>query len=392
MTVRGNGLRRLIRAAILGVWLPAIALAGTPSFALAETRGYAISMIHTATYGDADTCPAGMNGGPTKIKQRRLMAQGYSAEDALRIIANDGKDEDDNRVEIQAPAVYDGISTNPANLPSLVPDPGVKLAQGRFALGFNLDGEVEPDSFEHPESAERGIDNQMWRVLGCYDVYTIRRPVRPYNEDIAWDTALDSMPAWLMSVTGEDLDSDGEVTVTFNRALNVAMRDTHGGLLAGATYVVDPDPRSHSEFRGRIEDGILTIEPGDFAIQGESQFYAILRFTSTQLRLKMHPDGSVSGIIGGYQPWKDYYHYLAIRGEGTAQVDLPAVYYAMQREADGVPDPATGENTGMSAAYFIEAIPAFHTTLSGEVVGVSVGTGPKYNGTAVHYDAETEDQ
>ena len=257
MIVRGNGLRRLIRAGVFGVWLPAIALAGTPSFALAETRGFAISMIHTATYGDTDTCPVGMNGGPTEIKQGRLMAQGYSAEDALRIIANDGKDEDGNTVEIQAPAVYDGISTNPANLPSLVPDPGVKMAEGRFALGFNLDGEVEPDSFEHPESGERGIDNQMWRVLGCYDVYTIRRPVRPYNEDIAWDTALDSMPAWLMSVTGEDLDNDGEVTVTFDRGLNVAMRDTHGGLLPGATYVVDPDPltqRVQRPYRGRNPD------------------------------------------------------------------------------------------------------------------------------------------
>lgn len=392
MTVRGSGLRRLIRVGIVGLWLPAIALAGTASPAAAETRGYAISMIHTATYGDTDTCPAGMNGGPTEIKQRRLMEKGYSAEEALRIIGNDGKDEDGNRVEIQAPAVFDGISTNPANLPSLTPDPGVKLAQGRFALGFNLNDEVEPDSFEHPETGERGIDNQMWRVLGCYDVYTIRRPVRPYNEDIAWDTALDSMPAWLMSVTGEDLDSDGEVTVAFDRALNVAMRDTHGGLLPGATYVIDPDPRSHSEFRGRIEDGILTIEPGDFSIQGESQFYALLRFTNTQLRLRMHADGSASGIIGGYQPWKDYYTYLAIRGEGTAQVDLPAVYYAMSREADGVPDPVTGENTGISAAYFIEAIPAFHTELSGEVAAVSVGTGPQYNGTAVHYDAETEGQ
>ena len=224
----------------------------------------------------------------------------------------------------------------------------------------------------------------MWRALGCFEVYQVRRPVRPYNEDIAWDTALDAMPAWLMSVTGDDLDGDGPVTVTFDRSLNVAMRDARVGVLSGATYVVDPDPRSHSVFAGRIEDGVLTIEPGGFSMQGESQFYAILRFTGTRLRLEMAEHGGASGIIGGYQPWRDYFHYLAIRGEENAQVDLPGVYYAMKRLADAVPDPETGENTAISAAYFLEAVPAFHATLAGEVVAQAVGPGPALSGPAVH--------
>ena len=223
----------------------------------------------------------------------------------------------------------------------------------------------------------------MWRALGCFEVYQVRRPVRPYNEDIAWDTALDAMPAWLMSITGDDLDRDGEVTVTFDRGLNVAMRDARGGVLSGATYVVDPDPRSHSVFQGRIDNRVLTIEPGDFSIQGESQFYAILRFTGTRLRLELAEDGSAAGIIGGYQPWRDYFHYLAIRGEENAQVDLAGVYYAMRRLADGVPDPETGENTAISAAYFLEAVPAFHATLAGEVVAEAVGPGPLLSGPAV---------
>ena len=391
MTAGGADRRRHFPVGMLVALLSVCALAGTPSAAVAETRGYVISMIHTATYGDTDTCPRGSNGGPIEIKTGRLIAQGYSLEEARRIIANDGVDDDGNKVQITDQVRLDDYEVNPAILPFRVPDPQIRTAEGRFALGFNLDGRVEPGSFEHPQTNEKGIDNQMWRVLGCYDVYTIRRPVRPYNEDIAWDTALDSMPAWLMSVSGQDLDNDGEVTVTFDRALNVAMRDAHGGLLSGATYVIDPDPRSHSEFTGRIEGGILTIDPGDFAMQGESQFYAILRFTQTQLRLQMDADGSARGTIGGYQPWKDYYHYLAIRGEGTAQVDLPGVYYAMKRHADGVPDPLTGENTGISAAYWLEAVPAFHTTLSGTVVSNAVGPGPKYSGTAVSYDASRDE-
>ena len=361
----------------------ALVLAGTPTGAFAETRGYVISMVHTATYANTDTCPEGYNGSLADLKVRRLVRRGFSEEEATAILANGGVDRDGNRVALRELPELDGIEVNPGNVPVLVSDPRIHTAYGRFAYGFNLNGRVEPDAFENPDSGERGVDNQMWRALGCFEVYQVRRPVRPYNEDIAWDTALDAMPAWLMSITGDDLDSDGEVTVTFDRGLNVAMRDARGGVLSGATYVVDPDPRSHSVFDGRIDGGVLTIEPGDFSIQGESQFYAILRFTGTRLWLRMAEDGSASGIIGGYQPWRDYFHYLAIRGEENAQVDLAGVYYAMRRLADGVPDPETGENTAISAAYFLEAVPAFHATLSGEVVAASVGPGPLLSGPAV---------
>ena len=370
-----------------GACLPALALvlllAGAPATAFAETRGYVISMVHTATYGNTDTCPRGYNGGLTDLKTRRLVRRGFSEEEAIAILANGGVDRDGDRVQLAELPRLNGIEVNPGNVPVLVSDPQIHTAAGRFAYGFNLNGLAEPDSFENPDSGERGVDNRMWRALGCFEVYRIRRPVRPYNEDIAWDTALDAMPAWLMSVSGPDLDRDGKVTVTFDRALNVAMRDARGGVLSGATYLVDPDPRSHGVFAGRIENRVLTIEPGDFSMQGESQFYAVLRFTGTRLRLELADDGSASGIIGGYQPWRDYFHYLAIRGEDNAQVDLAGVYYAMKRLADGVPDPETGENTAISAAYWLEAVPAFHATLAGEVVAAAVGPGPLLSGPAV---------
>ena len=387
MTAAGVRRRKLFRRELIaGLAAAALALVlvGATPAAFAETRGYVISMVHTATWRNTDTCPQGDNGGLSDLKTRRLVGRGYSEEEARAILASGGVDGEGNRVPINELPRLNGQDVNPGNVPVLVSDPQVRTAQGRFAHGFNLNGVVEPDSFEDPASGERGVDNQMWRALGCFEVYQVRRPVRPYNEDIAWDTALDAMPAWLMSVSGPDLDRDGEVTVIFDRGLNVAMRDARGGVLSGATYVVDPDPRSHSVFAGRIEDGALTIEPGDFSIQGESQFYAILRFTGTRLRLEMADDGSASGIIGGYQPWRDYFHYLAIRGEENAQVDLPGVYYAMKRLADGVPDPETGENSAISAAYFLEAVPAFHATLAGEVVAQAVGPGPELSGPAVH--------
>jgi hypothetical protein len=339
--------------------------------AAAETRGYAISLIHTATYAAPGNCPKGGNGGVVEIKRRILHGLGYTDDQATKILANNGMDEKGEKVELRKRGKINGELVDIHTFPNSAPDPQIETPQGRFAYGFNLDGRAQPGSFEDPETHEPGVDNQMWRVLGCYAVYDVRRPVVPYNEYIAWDTAMDAMPAWLLWISGEDLSKDGDVTVTFDRALNIAMRDARGGVLPGSSYTIDADPRSHSVFKGRIRGRVLSIEPGDFSMQGESQFYAVLRFSGTQLRLKMNPDGTLSGLIGGYQPWLDYYHYLSIRGEETGQVDMPGVYYAMKRYADADPDPATGENRAISAAYYIEAAPAFLTSLDRKTVAIA---------------------
>ena len=91
--------------------------------------------------------------------------------------------------------------------------------------------------------------------------------------------------------------------------------------MSGPALQFDPNPRSHNEFTGEIKNNILTIEPNDFYMQGESQFYPHLQFTGTQLRFELRDDGSMVGHIGGYQPWRDYYHYLSVRGETDGMID-----------------------------------------------------------------------
>ena len=352
------------------VAVAAIALTAFSS-ATAETRGYAISLIYTASYQSPDNCPKGGNGGPKELKTRILMSRGYTREKALEIIGNDDTDEKGNRVDFRMRGSIDGKPASVTTFPQSYPDPHVETAVGRFAYGFDLDGKTGPDSFEDPETHQQGVDNQMWRVLGCFANYWVRRPVIPYNESIVWDTAMDSMPAWLMSISGDDLSKDGAVTVTFDRALNILMRDARGAVLPGSSYTIDEDPRSHRVFKGQLANGVVTVEPGEFFMQGESQFYALLRLNKAQLRVYLKPNGNVYAVLGGYQPWLDYYHYLAIRGEGDGLVDLPGVYNAMKRLADANPDPATGLNRDISAAYYIEAAPVFHTSVDGRVVGTA---------------------
>ena len=146
----------------------AAGLGVTAPNARAETRGYVISMIHTATYANEDTCPSGGNGDTVDIRTRRLLGAGFGEEAALRIIGNGGVDDDGNRVDItrlhgsSAEAggqPWNGQPVSPGNVPALSADPGIESAQGRFAYGFDLDGEVSPDDFEDPDSHERGVDN-----------------------------------------------------------------------------------------------------------------------------------------------------------------------------------------------------------------------------------------
>lgn len=346
-------------------------LLGFSGSVLAETRGFAISLIYTASYTAQDNCPQGGNGGPAEMKQRILLKQGYSKEEALSIIARDDVSKKGKPIDFRMRGTIAGKPASITNFPQSYPDPKIETAQGRFAYGFDLDGKVGPKSFEDPESGQKGVDNEMWRALGCFKNYQVRRPIIPYNESIVWDTAMDSMPAWLVSVAGGDLNKDGDVTVTFDRALNILMRDARGSVLAGSSYTIDNDPRSHSVFKGHIRAGVVTIERGDFFMQGESQFYAVLRFTDTQLRLNLKADGTTYGVIGGYQPWLDYYHYLAIRGEGDGLVDLPGVYNALKRLADADPDPRTGANRRISSAYYIEASPVYHTSIDGRILATA---------------------
>jgi len=381
-----------VSALLLVVFAPHIAFGQKK-----EVRGFVISMVHTATYYDDQTCPEGTNGTRPDVLIRRVMRDGYDREEAVRIVSgirsNGGRDDEGNLVgsaivlgggaSSSGDQSWNGFSFNPANFPSVLPDPMSYNAVGRFAIGLNLDGKVGPESWEHPFTGEIGIDNQMWRVLGCWDAYHVNKPVNPYNEGIAWDTAVDAMPAWLISISGKDLDIDGEVVVTFDRALNIPLRDAFGSIMSGTSFAIDSNPRSHNEFKGKIENKILTIEPGNFYMQGESQFYPHLQFTDTQLRFELRDDGSMVGHIGGYQPWRDYYHYLSVRGETDGMIDLIGVFYDLKRFADAAPDPLTGENTAISAAYFIEAVPAFHVNENGALLADSVGLGPKFSGPAV---------
>jgi hypothetical protein len=94
-----------------------------------------------------------------------------------------------------------------------------------------------------------------------------------------------------------------------------------------------------------------------------------LEMLRARVDLEMKPDGSLTGYVSGYRPWEPVYKgWVNARGtviEVLTWVQLPAVYYALQRNADYSPTGPGGEKTHISFALRIDALPAFVMTPDG---------------------------
>jgi hypothetical protein len=84
------------------------------------------------------------------------------------------------------------------------------------------------------------------------------------------------------------------------------------------------------------------------------------------MRITMHKDGSATGLVGGYRPWRELYDKElfnvpsgGISRETTYYENAIGLYYSLKRNADGLPDPKTGQNMGLSTAYRFLAKPAY---------------------------------
>ena len=78
------------------------------------------------------------------------------------------------------------------------------------------------------------------------------------------------------------------------------------------------------------------------------------------MRFEPLPNGAVKGYIAGYQDWR---YYATNRASGYAEglfgYSLPALWYALRRNADGLKDSATGQYNGISTVYEVDTVPAF---------------------------------
>jgi uncharacterized protein DUF1592/uncharacterized protein DUF1588/uncharacterized protein DUF1595/uncharacterized protein DUF1585/uncharacterized protein DUF1587 len=371
--VSGTGTQKGIsRARPAGAWswLVTAALAGLlPLGARAtETKSFVLSYFYPANYYGKDTCPEGLNPLSDVFFKRDLRILGLPAAEVNAMFDKDYKIQNGDPTTrwVEVVATRGNGRDNVYLHPTTVPDAHLKPALGRFAYGFNLDGKgaASADSYQDPESGEKGINNQLFRTIGCIQAYKGYPPPQPPLEaEYRWDNSRPVMGAWLISVSGADLSKDGDVTVRFETAIDpVTVQDANAHVQSDMTYRVADHPVSVNVLRARMRSGLIYTEPAHIRMQCNSYIQPVYEFLDARLRLRVKPDGNLEGVLGGYQPWYDLYWshakvgYIDERGFG---IDAPALFYALRRYADAYPDPRTHRNTAISTAYMIEAVPAF---------------------------------
>ena len=318
-------------------------LAAAP--ASAETRGYVISWFATATNNPdfVTNCPR-------------------AAKDPNSRFATTGKRRVDH-------AFVDGVEVAPFDYPdALDKEPDVETVVGKYAYGFDLGG-PEAAKFIDPETHERA-DNQLWRAVGCTTNFQFTPPTMPYMEGQAWNSGYaDSAPAWTMQISGADLNKDGPVTITLDRALDHLQRDALSGIRSYVTYVIDPSPRSHNVLTGEIKNGVLHVSSGSLWLQGSLPYYLQVDLDNAHMRMRSEAGGKVVGYWGGYTDWHKWAYMFTSRcGAGF---DCIGIYRSVKKLADGDPDPATGEKRKISITWRMEAVPAFLALQDGKVVATA---------------------
>src|SRR4051812_32520457 len=375
MAVYGLGLKAPLAALIAG------ALFAGP--AAAETRGYVVTWFTQANNSVEGDCPGGINPPIDKQYAKNLAALGYSPAEVARMMeayVDGGKGEQVVAELMEKRARVNGKPANAYAHPAAVADPHLTSVDYKYEYGFNLDGmgEKSPNSFEDPITHEKGVNNQASRALGCVEQFRGTLAVRPSLWVFRWTSVRETAPAWLLSITGENLDKDGPVTIRFDRAMEHMLFNGDGEARADVTYRADPDERNHHAFKGEIKNGVVTItEHGHLTLLQDQLSSPIFNLDKVHLRLNQKADGGLDGFLAGYQPWHELYFLLAQGGsssETNTVGEIPGMYHAMRRLADASPDPKTGMNMAISVTYRLELVPAFIAGVSHSPASAGAGS------------------
>ncbi len=353
--VKGVGTSTLTLVSVLGgACLPLSAASA------GETRGFVVDWFHVATAYVEANCPDGLNPLSDEFYKRELRRLGYDnteVEELMKDFPNGGY--------IPVTTMRGRVNGEPVNVyanPWTQPDPELKPVKGSRGFGFNLDGKNGTEDFVDPVSGETGVDNQMYRALGCIQNFAFHAPDLPIYPFAQWDLTRDTAPAWLIEIRDiDDLQNDDDVTIIIDKSVDTIERDTNGDALADMTLRVDPNSRSRTVVKGSIENGVVSTTTFESSLEADPMLLPLFEFKGARFRLALNEDGSAQGILGGYQPWEPLYWSYAQGAwivEHSAGIDIPGVYYALKKHADADPDPQTGENKSISTAWWVDAQPA----------------------------------
>lgn len=308
--------------------------------------GYVMTDLFWSVYQTSDAkqeCPRGFNDGP-----REQFEQLYPYHEGLTVEETQLKQE----IETWHP------STEPDGFEFLE-------VEGEFSWGLNLDGEVGPNDFVHPDGSP-GIDNEVYRAVGC--VIGFRGPDGVefiFQNKAIVDERYNRMMVELTEV--DDLENDDSVTVTVYRGMDRLLTDATGSrVVSGGTQRVDRRWGQNliRQTEARIVDSVLITEPiGDLIIPWQNlSVPSIQLFRDARFELDLSAERA-TGLLAGYAD-VDTWYYQLIRNDSThhlsnGQISGISLYKALRRLADAYPDPETGENTAISTALDIKMTQVF---------------------------------
>ena len=338
---------QLVFAGLLGSALGVATAQAADSPLRGHTIGFVLTAKNVAIWQSPDgkvECPDGINDGP-----REQFKTLYPAESGVHYKF------------LETQLEREGQIWNPTTEPE--PKLLFKEAQGTTAIGLNLDGKIGPNDFTGPDG-EQGIDNQMYRVLGCVGNY--RGPDGSYRHFIQDYMRKFNYNRFLMELSNvDDLVNDDDVTVTLYRGKDPLMVDALGEFASGSTQRIDFrwGKSFVYQLRGKIQDGVLTTEPADVTFpESQARGVPYLSVRAWRVKLKLMPE-SAAGLMAGYTDIERYYNSLgqnwSTHHRSYGAEPMTSEYRAMRKHADGYPDPQTGQNTAISMAWEVKFVQAF---------------------------------
>jgi hypothetical protein len=332
-----------------------------------ETKTFIVTWFSSAADITDDQCPV-MNSRPTEDDYYALMSKEDAAKEKAERASKGGVagSPTDGQIAFRGPG-----KLNVCGLPGIVRDPGHISPQSTVAHGFNLDGDdgagdPPPLTRKHKnyvsEDGRSGIDNQLFSVDGCIKGFKRSGLLTMARNE----TRRNGLVSMLVEINGIDNDqNDKSVDVTVLYSKDAMAKNAAGNhILPNYTFRVSDDPELtelFARFHGRIVNGVLTTDPIKEMTLSDGREP---RFTlyAPRMRLEIKPDGTLKGVIGGYQDWRVLMNFWASYTSGFESFmgyQCPGAYNAFKRAADGLKDPVTGEFNGISSAYDMEGVPAF---------------------------------
>lgn len=236
-----------------------------------------------------------------------------------------------------------------------------RFAGGKISRGLNLDGQVKATDFTSPDGVP-GIDNQLFRVIGCVTGFRLDGSVRNFTKINQIKLNINRGVIELTDV--DSLVNDDDVTITTYRGSDYLVNDATGTkFLPGGTQRIDVEYGQdliHSA-KGKIVNGVLTTEPLSFLNPHETAYQSAAYdwMRDARFELKLTPRDA-EGVIGGYVDIQTM-HASRLRTSSThhlsyGQEAWGSIYRALVKLADAFPDPQTGRNTAISGSYDVKLV------------------------------------